>query len=328
MSSFLDNSGDIILDAVLTDVGRQRLARADGSFKIYAFSFGDDEINYKLYDATQSTARKDLNILRTPVLEAFTDSSVSVKYKLLTLPGQNNSLFLPVARLNTKTANSNFPGFPYAASADNPSGNGNQFVVLVNQNTVNKYVQNSSLTATTRTIPTGFINGVSSLTAASSLLVVDQGLDTNQLSYTTFLTNDLVEDSYLIQIDDRLGKIASPDGRQAVESFIDSNNIATYVLTNPAYYGEIPGGPGANLGDSPIAGPRGPRFTFSVFSSLNIASSDFLFDQFGQQVSNYFPTQAGSGSRTAKVIDSIVRVRGNKTGVSLDIPVRFTRAVE
>ena len=29
MSSFLDNSGDIILDAVLTDIGRQRLARAD-----------------------------------------------------------------------------------------------------------------------------------------------------------------------------------------------------------------------------------------------------------------------------------------------------------
>ena len=36
MSSFLDNSGDIILDAVLTDVGRQRLARADGSFMIQA----------------------------------------------------------------------------------------------------------------------------------------------------------------------------------------------------------------------------------------------------------------------------------------------------
>ena len=34
---FLDNSGDIILDAVLTDTGRARLARADGSFQITKF---------------------------------------------------------------------------------------------------------------------------------------------------------------------------------------------------------------------------------------------------------------------------------------------------
>ena len=31
---FLDNSGDIILDAVLTDTGRARLAKGDGSFNI------------------------------------------------------------------------------------------------------------------------------------------------------------------------------------------------------------------------------------------------------------------------------------------------------
>ena len=41
---FLDNSGDIILDAVLTDTGRMRLAKGDGSFKIVKFALGDDEI--------------------------------------------------------------------------------------------------------------------------------------------------------------------------------------------------------------------------------------------------------------------------------------------
>ena len=45
--AFLDNSGDIILDAVLTDAGRQRMAR--GEFKIVKFAFGDEEINYKLF---------------------------------------------------------------------------------------------------------------------------------------------------------------------------------------------------------------------------------------------------------------------------------------
>ena len=43
--AFLDNSGDIILDAVLTDTGRFRLAKGDGSFKITRFDLGDDEIN-------------------------------------------------------------------------------------------------------------------------------------------------------------------------------------------------------------------------------------------------------------------------------------------
>ena len=43
---FLDNSGDIILDAVLTDVGRKRMA--EGEFKIAKFALGDDEIDYSL----------------------------------------------------------------------------------------------------------------------------------------------------------------------------------------------------------------------------------------------------------------------------------------
>ena len=46
--AFLDNSGDIILDAVLTSEGRRRLARGDGSFSIVKFALGDDEIDYTL----------------------------------------------------------------------------------------------------------------------------------------------------------------------------------------------------------------------------------------------------------------------------------------
>ena len=47
---FLDNSGDIILDAVLTDHGRQVLSRGDGSFQITKFALGDTEIDYSLYE--------------------------------------------------------------------------------------------------------------------------------------------------------------------------------------------------------------------------------------------------------------------------------------
>ena len=72
--AFLDNSGDIILDAVLTDTGRQRLARGDGSFRIAKFALADDEVDYAKYDKLAATGRKDLEILQTPVLEAFTNN--------------------------------------------------------------------------------------------------------------------------------------------------------------------------------------------------------------------------------------------------------------
>ena len=67
--AFLDNSGDIILDAVLTETGRMRLARGDGSFRIAKFAFGDDEINYESYNKnhTSGSAYYDLTILQTPI---------------------------------------------------------------------------------------------------------------------------------------------------------------------------------------------------------------------------------------------------------------------
>ena len=98
--AFLDNSGDIILDAVLTDTGRYRLAKGDGSFKIVKFSIGDDEINYGLYDKNNpsGSAYYDLEILQTPVLEAFTNNASSMKSRLISIP-RTNLLYLPVLML-------------------------------------------------------------------------------------------------------------------------------------------------------------------------------------------------------------------------------------
>ena len=44
MASFLQNNGDIILDAVLTDYGRKLLAKGDGSFNIVKFAFHGSSI--------------------------------------------------------------------------------------------------------------------------------------------------------------------------------------------------------------------------------------------------------------------------------------------
>ena len=100
---FLDNSGDIILDVVLTDHGRMLLAKGDGSFQITKFALSDEEIDYSLYDDTHSSgsAYYDLEILQTPILEAFTNNSSTMKTRLQTYTNME-LLFLPVLRLNEK----------------------------------------------------------------------------------------------------------------------------------------------------------------------------------------------------------------------------------
>src|SRR3990167_9873110 len=101
--AFLDNSADIILDACLTDTGRFRLAKGDGSFRIAKFALGDDEIDYSLYNKNDSrgSAYYDLDILQTPILEAFTDNAAGLKSKLISIP-RNNLLYLPVIKLNER----------------------------------------------------------------------------------------------------------------------------------------------------------------------------------------------------------------------------------
>tara|TARA_R110000824_G_scaffold83385_3_gene208853 strand:- start:7467 stop:8432 length:966 start_codon:yes stop_codon:yes gene_type:complete len=319
MSSFLDNSGDIILDAVLTDVGRKMLARADGSFRIVSFCFGDDEINYSLYDSSKSSANRDLNILKTPILEAIPDSSAAIKQRLITLKGLNNQLYLPVARINATA----MVGMPYATSTNN-GGTSNQFVVLSNQTAVEKYTVNRDTSdPNQKTVPDGFINGTAWREAMGTLVAVDQGQDTTAISWNASLPADLNEDLYLLEIDDRLGKVVSPAGTELVPSFIDTNNIATYVLSATDFYTSSPN---ISQGDSVISGPRGQRLKFSLFASADIANSDYLYDQIGTDIASYFPTQVSSGNRTAKTIDAIIRVRGDKTGISVNIPFRFVRA--
>ena len=82
--AFLDSSTAVI-DAILTRKGRELLARNDGTFQITKFAFGDDEINYQLYDATKSTDQ-DADILNLPVLEPISNENVALIYRLITLP--------------------------------------------------------------------------------------------------------------------------------------------------------------------------------------------------------------------------------------------------
>jgi len=81
---FLDHStNNVIVDAVLTDKGRQLLARNDGSFQITRFSFGDDEVDYSLIKQFGRTVGKEKIEKNTPVFEAQTNSDVGLKNRLI-----------------------------------------------------------------------------------------------------------------------------------------------------------------------------------------------------------------------------------------------------
>jgi hypothetical protein len=81
--AFLDSTTAVV-DAILTRKGRELLAKNDGSFQITRFAFGDDEINYQLFNAGASDP--DADITNLPVLEPISNESIALNYRLITLP--------------------------------------------------------------------------------------------------------------------------------------------------------------------------------------------------------------------------------------------------
>lgn len=87
---FLDHStNNIILDAVLTDTGRQLLSRNDGSFNFFKFALGDDEVNYGIISKYGRSVGKEKIEKNTPIFEALTNQSHAQKYKLISVSNPN-----------------------------------------------------------------------------------------------------------------------------------------------------------------------------------------------------------------------------------------------
>tara|TARA_R110001606_G_scaffold34268_7_gene101291 strand:+ start:6332 stop:7024 length:693 start_codon:yes stop_codon:yes gene_type:complete len=97
------NNQIITVDAILTNKGRQLLAKGDGSFNITQFALSDDEIDYTLYNPTHpsGSAYYGEAIQNMPLLEAFPDQSQMMKYKLVTLP--RGTQVMPIISIGTTT---------------------------------------------------------------------------------------------------------------------------------------------------------------------------------------------------------------------------------
>ena len=102
---YLDSSTtNIILDAVLTDKGRQFLSRNDGSFAITKFALGDDDVDYTVVKNFGRIIGKEKVEKNTPVMEAITNEQVAQKHRLISFANQD--LFrLPKLSLTTGATN-------------------------------------------------------------------------------------------------------------------------------------------------------------------------------------------------------------------------------
>ncbi len=361
--AFIDNSGDIILDAVLTDTGRKRLARGDGSFQIVKFALGDDEIDYSLYRNSNSaegvhpsgSAYYDLNILQTPILEAFTNNMSVLKSKLISYT-QNDLLYLPVVRLNslmynTAGSNANWNGASelscptdgYLMTADKTTsdlfGTGEGQAGTYNNNSAPGYIQGDNIST-----QNAFL---------SNPIVFDEGLETTELNVDFLADGDArKETSFIVECDNRLFTLYpprgdNPRGSQAKPSYVDDDNVASYFFArntsgpNANYFAprasegdSMPGfiienGVGSTANAQSILGTTsgryGVRFGFRIAATLNLQTSNYLFTTLGgEELSKQYN---GDTSLNANFlfIDTTLRITGYTTGCRVDVPIRIVK---
>jgi len=325
--AFLDNSGDIILDAVLTDTGRFRLAKGDGSFKIVKFALGDEEINYGSYDKNHpsGSAYYDLEVLQTPILEAFTNNTSTMQTKLISIP-RTNLLYLPVMKISgpatVQTSGSQYDGnfvvcVDLATAGDSITGD-----IGVLNGTSSNAVTTGELSIR------GFLNGYKPNQTGGSISIA-QGLDTTEIPQTYTLDADLVETQYIIEMDNRFGTIVGSQNLAAGAiaanvSFIDDDNIASYYLSINTDSGFVTSLQPSFSGIT-IAGPLGTSVTFDIQASTDLATSTYLFEQLGSTGYNVI---GGFGTSTPmRYIDSVIKVTGATTGYTINIPVRYIKKI-
>ena len=100
------DTNNIIVDAVLTDLGREFLARNDGSFSLVKFALGDDEVDYTIVEKFGRTVGKEKIEKNTPILEAQTNGNLAQKFKLVSVSNPN-LLRLPGISLTGPSLTSN-----------------------------------------------------------------------------------------------------------------------------------------------------------------------------------------------------------------------------
>jgi hypothetical protein len=197
--------------------------------------------------------------MQTPVLEAVTNNTSTMKSKLMTM-ARTSILYLPVLRLNRvweqpggQAAANPFQrtGTANGGTSTGPSSEG-MFIVTTNKLSEDALKRNNVYEE-----PQGVILGGAQNTQGENYICVDQGIDsahdgngnitdTSAPTIIQSLPIELRETQYIVQMDHRLGRITTSGGATSRNrptqgriasvgsdqafSFVDDDNIATYYF--------------------------------------------------------------------------------------------------
>ena len=91
---FLDHStNNIIVDAVLTDYGRSKLAQNQNMAELITnYGFADDEVDYTMIKKYGLIVGKEKIEKNTPIFEASTNAEYGVEYYIYTRSGAESLL--------------------------------------------------------------------------------------------------------------------------------------------------------------------------------------------------------------------------------------------
>ena len=332
--AFLDNSGDIILDAVLTDVGRQRLSQ--GNFAIGKFALGDDEIQYNLYDKNHpsGSAYYDLQILQTPCETAHTKAS-NIQYGLISLASQN-VLYIPDLALNQKT--------------DMSIEKLNKIIhVAVNSETQGKLTDSDA-----SAVDSKYILEANSQ-AQARYIVVESGINSSDIKGTAANRSvylqavNMMDSRYLVSTDSRFfngvhgtGDVKFTNNAQgqftisfgsleSVKPTTESNTLLNYRDTsitgapNTIYY--YANAEQRDTAKSELAGPRGTVMAMNLSVPNSMRSTGTDRSEEWSKYGKLAQTAIDGKSQKYDIIDSMVMIIGASSGRSIQVPVRLLRYV-
>jgi hypothetical protein len=344
--AFLDNSGDIILDAALTDVGRKRMAA--GNFSITKFGLGDDEINYQLYNKTHpsGSAYYDLEILQTPIMQATTTVNANIDHGLLDMANLN-ILYMPAIKANPGSTQ------PTGYSVPSPRNlylTGGAYQVAVNTATYNQ------LTSSLVNSPSGVeqtkyrTDGTISAIDSNEFIMFESGIDnssvgTSNNSRVQYLVATNMLDTTLTVSANQLF-ISSIAGFAGSSTFQNSGaDTDTETLTfAPSFLDSGAGTAAATLANyqdfqalaiadgitgaskySVIAGARGTAGALMIRVAAGLGpakgtTAPSQYYDYGKVNQNLF----GDG-HTYDYIDTTVYVRGDTSQMVVQIPIRIIR---
>lgn len=326
--AFQNNSGTIIIDAVLTDLGRKKMTQ--GKFKISHFGLGDDEIDYGLGTNPSGTYELAVN---PPILEAFGGKDANIHHGLLDLP-RNDILYLPTLKTNSIVE----------GAAKKSSG---RFHLSVNLETDKKLKSDI-----------GMPRVLQNDSVATNAIVIESGIEKDgnnpiertKISQERFLLNlGLMDKYYFVYCDSRFVDyiyINAPDTyfkNDAKNNFYTNmkplvrvvktsiggliENYETYncaAMNNEIY--NLDGSAGNDYpAVSSISGPRGTALAlnFKLVDRLvnsSTSQSDDRFAVFGTLNEAVF-----GGSNNYDYIDTNIMIEGASSGRQLQLPIRIIR---